>query len=199
MKSGTTSGKLALAAAFVCLASTAFAQAQPDVAVSSSPGQVSVNGTVKTTSTVVGIEPATRTVWLKDAKGKVVQVVVGEEARNFDQLKVGDVVKAEYSEAMTVTLRKGGGGKQSASENSSLERAPMGAKPGGAASRQLTVMANVTAVNHQTGAMTLKGPQGNSVDVVVEDPEQLKLIKKGDHLEVVYTEAIAISVEPQAK
>ena len=60
-------------------------------------------------------------------------------------------------------------------------------------------MANVTAVNHQTGAMTLKGPQGNSLDVVVEDPEQLKLIRKGDQLEVVYHEALAISVEPQAK
>jgi hypothetical protein len=47
--------------------------------------------------------------------------------------------------------------------------------------------------------MTLKGPQGNSVDVVVEDPDQLKLIKKGDQLEVVYNEALAISVEPQAR
>jgi hypothetical protein len=158
-----------------------------------------MTGTVKTTSTVVGIEPDTRTVWLKDPKGKVVQVVVGDEARNFDQLRVGDIVKAEYSEAMTVTLKKGGGAKQTANENNTLERAPMGAKPGGAASRKVTVMANVIAVNHQTGAMTLKGPQGNSVDVVVEDPEQLKLIRKGDHLEVVYTEAIAISVEPQAK
>jgi hypothetical protein len=45
----------------------------------------------------------------------------------------------------------------------------------------------------------LKGPQGNSVDLVVQDPEQLKLIRKGDQLEVLYNEAVAISVEPQAK
>ena len=85
-----------------------------------------------------------------------------------------------------------------ANENQTLERAPMGAKPGGTASREVTIMANVTAVNHQSGAMTLRGPQGNSVEVVVEDPDQLKLIKKGDQMEVVYNEAIAISVEPQA-
>ncbi|KAA1013161.1 hypothetical protein FVF58_10325 [Paraburkholderia panacisoli] len=190
--------KLIIAATLVSLATAGYAQTEPQVAVSSAPGKVSVTGTVKTTSTVVGIEPATRTVWLKDAKGKVVQVVVGEEARNFDQLKVGDVVNAEYSEAMTLTLKKGGA-QLSANENQTLERAPMGAKPGGTASREVTVMAVVTAVNHQTGAVTLKGPQGNSLDVIVQDPEQLKLVKKGDHIEVVYTEAIAISVEPKAK
>jgi hypothetical protein len=186
-------------AAFVCLANAAFAQTEPQVATTSAPGKVSVTGTLKTTSTIVGIEPATRTVWLKDPHGKVVQLVVGDEARNFDQLKIGDVVKAEYSQAITVTLKKGGGAAQTANEIKTLERAPMGAKPGGAAGREVTIMANVTAVNHQTGAMTLKGPQGNSVDVVVEDPDQLKLIKKGDQLEVVYNEALAISVEPQAR
>ncbi|CAD6516826.1 hypothetical protein [Paraburkholderia metrosideri] len=199
MRNRTSSGKLILGAAFVCLASAAFAQTQPQIATTSAPGQVSVSGTLKTTATVVGIEPATRTVWLKDPKGKVVQLVVGDEARNFDQLKIGDVVKAEYSQAITVTLKKGGGAAPMANENQTLERAPMGAKPGGTASREVTIMANVTAVNHQSGAMTLRGPQGNSVEVVVEDPDQLKLIKKGDQMEVVYNEAVAISVEPQAK
>jgi hypothetical protein len=197
-ESSMKNSKLIIAAALVSLTTAAYAQTQPQAAVSSAPGKVSVTDTVKTTSTVVGIEPATRTVWLKDAKGKVVQLVVGEEARNFDQLKIGDVVTAEYSQAMTITLKKGGA-PLGASESQTMERAPMGAKPGGTASREVTVMAAVTAVNHQTGAVTLKGPQGNSLDLIVQDPEQLKLIKKGDHLEVVYTEAIAISVEAKAK
>ncbi|REE21682.1 MULTISPECIES: hypothetical protein [unclassified Paraburkholderia] len=190
--------RLIVAAAFVSFATMASAQTEPQVAVNSAPGKVSMKGTVKTSSTVVGIEPATRTVWLKDAKGKVVQVVVSEEARNFDQLKIGDVVTAEYSQAVTVTLKKGGA-PLAVNESQTLERAPMGAKPGGSASREITVMASVTAVNHQTGAITLKGPQGNSVDLVVQDPDQLKLIKKGDRLEVLYNEAVAISVEPQAR
>ncbi|QQC66968.1 hypothetical protein [Paraburkholderia ginsengisoli] len=192
------SRKIIVAAALVSFATAGLAQTEPKVGVQSAPGKVSVTGTVKTTSTVVGIEPSTRTVWLKDAKGKVVQVVVGEEARNFDQLKIGDVVTAEYSQAMTVTLKKGGA-PLAANENQTLERAPMGAKPGGTASREVTIMANVTAVNHQSGVVTLKGPQGNSVDLIVQDPSQLKLIRKGDQMEVVYTEAVAISVEPQAK
>ncbi|MFP3566035.1 hypothetical protein [Paraburkholderia sp. SIMBA_030] len=189
--------KLIIVATLVALTNTGFAQTEPQVAVTSAPGKVSVTGTVKTTSTVVGIEPATRTVWLKDAKGKVVQLVVGEEARNFDQLKIGDVVTAEYSQALTVTLKKGGA-PLAAKENQTLERTPLGAKPGGTAAREVTVVANVTAINTHTGVVTLKGPQGNSLDLVVQDPEQLKRIKKGDQMEVVYNEAVAISVEPQA-
>lgn len=192
------SSKIIVAAALVSFATAGFAQTEPKVGVKSAPGKVSMTSTAKTTSTVVGIEPATRTVWLKDAKGKVLQIVVGEEARNFDQLKIGDVVTAEYSQAMTITLKKGGA-PLAANENQSMERSPSGAKPGGTASREVTIMANVTAVDRQTGIVTLKGPQGNSVDLVVQDPDQLKLIKKGDQMEVLYTEAVAISVEPQAK
>jgi hypothetical protein len=189
--------KLIVVAALVALANVGYAQTEPQVDVTHAPGQVSVTGTVKTTSTIVGIEPETRTVWLKDPHGKVVQVVVGEEAHNFDQLKLGDVVKAEYTEALTLTLMKEGA-TPSANANSTLQRAPAGAKPGGTASRQVTVIANVTAVNTHTGVVTLKGPQGNAVDLVVQDPDQLRRIKKGDHIQVVYNEAVAISVEPEA-
>jgi hypothetical protein len=32
----------------------------------------------------------------------------------------------------------------------------------------------------------------------VDDPEQLKLIKVGDQVEAVYTQAVAVTVEPVA-
>ena len=57
-------------------------------------------------------------------------------------------------------------------------------------------MADVVAVNAKAKTVTLKGPQGNTVDVIVEDPEQMKNIRKGDQVQVVYTEAVAISVTP---
>ncbi|RZF27862.1 hypothetical protein EVC45_20465 [Paraburkholderia sp. UYCP14C] len=190
-------GKLIVAAALVCVANAGFAQTDAPVTVKSEPGKVTASSTVKKTATVVSIEPATRTVMLKDSKGKVVQLVVGEEARNFDQLKVGDVVNVEYSQALTMMLKKTNA-PLTANETETLQRAPEGAKPGGSASRQVTIMANVIAVNHQSGVVTLKGPQGNTVDLVVQDPEQLKRIKKGDQIQAVYTEAVAISVEPVA-
>jgi hypothetical protein len=75
------------------------------------------------------------------------------------------------------------------------QRSSPGAKPGGTIGREITVMADVLAVNAKAKTVTLKGPH-NTVDVIVEDPEQMKNIRKGDQVQVVYTEAVAISVTP---
>ena len=87
----------------------ALAQPQTSVDVTRAPGSATVVGTAKVTATIVAIEPDSRTVTLKDGKGRVVQVEVGEEARNFDQLKVGDIVTTEYREAISLSLSKTSG------------------------------------------------------------------------------------------
>ena len=80
-----------------------------------------------------------------------------------------------------------------------MERAPLGAKPGGTLGREVKIVADVVAVNPKTRTVTLKGPKGNTVDLKVEDPAQFANIKMGDQVDAVYTEALAISVEPAAK
>jgi hypothetical protein len=54
----------------------------------------------------------------------------------------------------------------------------------------------VIAVDRQAKIVTLRGPRGQIVDLHVQDPERLKRVKKGDQVKAVYTEALAISVEP---
>ena len=181
-------------AAVAMMARPALAQPQTSVEVTKGAGTATVTGTAKVTATVVEIDPATRTVTLKDKKGHIVDVEVGEEARNFGQIKVGDVVTIEYREAMSLSLSKTSG-PRSASEHTMEQRSSPGAKPGGTIGREITVMADVLAVNAKAKTVTLKGPH-NTVDVIVEDPEQMKNIRKGDQVQVVYTEAVAISVTP---
>jgi hypothetical protein len=185
---------LALAAAFHPMA---FAQqAKPPVAAviaASAPGVGGVAGTVKVTATVVALDPATRTATLKGAKGKIVDVVVPPEAKNFDQIRVGDLVTVEYMRALTLEL-KGPGSIRSGTSQAASAPAPAGAVAGGSAARQVVIMANVTAVNAKESFVTLRGPKGNSVDVSV-DPSQLKLVKVGDQVEAVYTEAMAVTVQ----
>jgi hypothetical protein len=45
---------------------------------------------------------------LKMPKGDVRSVAVGDDVRNFDQIKVGDTVTVEYVEALTLELKKDG-------------------------------------------------------------------------------------------
>jgi len=49
------------------------------------------------------------------------------------------------------------------------------------------------------GTITLKGPRGKVVVLDVRNPEQFKVVKQGDQVEVTYTEALALSVEPAPK
>lgn len=198
MKVRTLKSTLLLIASVVTAAPVS-AQTQPAVTVksaaASAPGAAMAVRTVKTTATVVGIDPATRTVTLKGQDGKVFNLAAGEEVRNFAQIKVGDKVAAEYVQALTLELRKGGSGMAGTAQKESAARAPLGAKPGGAVARQVTVLANVVEVDAARKIVTLRGPAGNLVDLSVEDPGQLKNIKKGDQVEAVYTEALAVSVE----
>ena len=78
-----------------------------------------------------------------------------------------------------------------------LEAKP-GQKPGGVAGRQVTIVADVVDVNPAKQSITLRGPK-RTVEVVVPDPAQFKLVAKGDQVEATYTQALAIVVEPGAK
>jgi hypothetical protein len=145
---------------------------------------------------VVGIVPETRTISLKRADGHVVDIQAGKEVRNFDKIKVGDTVTVDYTEALSLELKKGGSGAPDHNESQDLTRAPVGAQPRGTFGRKVSVLADVVAVNNKDQVVTLRGPQGNLVDLAVRDPEQLKHIKKGDQVSAVYTEALAVAVEP---
>jgi len=162
-----------------------------------SPGKATLRQEREIVATVEAVDAAKRQVTLKGPKGNVVPLTVGPDVRNLAQVKVGDQVRVRYAEALSLTLKKDGKEVPSAKGASEMMRAPVGATPGGAVGEQVTIIANVIAVDTKTHQVTLKGPI-QTVDLHVEDPAQLKLIKVGDQIEAVYTQAVAITVEPVA-
>lgn len=60
--------------------------------VASEPGKVVVDDTVKVTAKVTAVDKATRKVELKGPEGRTVSVVADDGVKNFDQIKVGDMV-----------------------------------------------------------------------------------------------------------
>ncbi len=164
-------------------------------AVAVKPGAALAIETTKATAVVVGIDAATRVVTLKRQDGRVFNVTCGDDVRNFAQIKVGDRVTAEYTRALSLELKKSGSSIREKTDKEAALRAPAGAKPAGAIGRAVTVLANVVAVDTKKQIVTLRGPQGNVVDLSVQDPAQLKNIKVGDQVEAVYAEALAVAVE----
>ncbi|CAG2139804.1 hypothetical protein CUPL110328_00650 [Cupriavidus plantarum] len=171
--------------------------AQPDVKsdVTRSPGQATATATATAVATITAIDAPKRHLTLKTPQGRVLDMTVGPEARNFEQLRVGDKVTVSYQEALTVSLKKGAG-DASMKEREISERSEPGAKPGGTMGREVTVVAQVVAVNPSAQTVTVKGPRGRVMDLHVSDPAQLQDVKQGDRVQAVYTEAVAIKVEP---
>ncbi len=163
------------------------------------PLSVKKEQVVTATATVEAIDLQKRVVTLKGKKGNVFDVTVGEEARNLPQVKVGDQVVVKYYESIALRLVKPGEGVAGVQETEALARAKQGEKPRGAVGRQVTLTATITAIDKKKQMVTLKGPEGKSVTVKAEHPENLKKVKVGDEVEITYTEALAISVEKAKK
>ena len=176
---------------------TALAQTGEAV-VGKGPGVVGGAQTVKVTATITKIDASTHEVTVKGPKGREVTLQLSPDVKNFAQMKVGDTVTAEYVEALTLELKKGGKAVVSRGEKAGAMTAKPGEKPAAMAGRHLKITAEVTASDPATQTLTLKGPH-RTVDLHVDDPEQFKLINVGDHVEANYTEALAVAVEPAKK
>ena len=188
-------------AALIGVASPAIAQ-QPKVqtaeSVASAPGRGDAVRTVRVSATVTAIDKATRTLTLKGADGKTFPLVAGPDVRNFDQIQVGSEVAVSYVEALAIELKKGGGGKVERVDSAAGGRAEVGAQPGAMAARKVTATGDVIALDAATQTATLRGPN-RTVTLHVRDPKQFQLIAVGDQVQVTYTEAVAVSVEPAPK
>jgi hypothetical protein len=188
-------------ATFVGVASPALAQ-QPKVqtteAIASAPGRGEAVRTVRVSATVTAIDKATRTLTLKGADGKTFPLVAGPDVRNFDQIQVGSEVVVGYLEALAIELKKGGGAKVERVDSSAGGRAEAGAQPGAVAARKMTATGDVIALDAATQTATLRGPN-RTVTLRVPDPKQFQMIAVGDQMQITYTEAVAVSVEPAPK
>jgi Cu/Ag efflux protein CusF len=162
------------------------------------PGVAGAAQTLNVTATITKIDAATHEVTLKGPQGREFTVLAGSEVKNFGQMKVGDQVNVEYVEALTLELKKGSMAPVSRTDQAGAASAKPGERPAGMAGQQITVMAEVMAVDPKTQTVTLRGPQ-RTIDLKVSDPDQFKRVAKGDRVEVTYTEALAIAVTPAAK
>ncbi len=167
--------------------------------VTSEPGKASMVQTVEVSAQVVGIDKATRTLTLKGSKGQVETVVASEAVKNFDQIKLGDVIVARYAQALTLELKKTKGDPGAVVVREGAAGARPGEQPAGIGARQVTALVDVVGVDPKASTITVKGPTGNLTMLKVQNPDQFKVVKKGDQIEVTYTEALAVSLEPAPK
>jgi hypothetical protein len=155
--------------------------------------------TVVVTAQVTAINHETREVTLLGSDGNSRSLVIGEEARNLDQVSVGDIVTTEFVESISIEVLAGDGSEPGAGEMLLEERAEKGEMPGGAIIDAVVIQANVVAIDLDAMTYKLEYPSGEIKQYKAIDPENLKKAALGDNVIITITEAVAISVEKAAK
>jgi uncharacterized protein RhaS with RHS repeats len=148
---------------------------------------------VTVTSTVEAVDAGKRTVMLTGPKGTTTYKA-GKDVVNFDQIKVGDQVKATVIDELAVYLRKAGT-PPSLGEGTVVALAPKGAKPGMFLANTTEIADKITAVDAGNRTVTLQGLSGKPRTFKVGANVNLADVKKGDDVVVRYTEALAVLVE----
>ena len=153
---------------------------------------------VTLTGTVEAVDLDKRMVTIKGSKGKTVELIVGEKAKNLDQVKVGDKVVAKYYESIAFRMKKPGEAEGTTTEQA-VAKAKPGEVPAGVVANQVTVTATIMDISPKKTYVTLKGPEGKTVDVKVMDPKNIEGLKVGDQVVITYTQALAIALDKPKK
>jgi hypothetical protein len=161
---------------------------------------VSVERTQKISATVKSVDHENRLVELT-ADGETTTIQVPDEVRNLDRVKAGDEVVVTYHEALAAAFKKKGESQTVGVVDStvSTSRMPKGSQPGAGLANQVTTTVIIEGVDRSANEVTFTGPAGMTRTVEVKDPKAQQFVgtlKKGDEVEITYTEALAVTVEP---
>ena len=168
------------------------------------PAPLDLEETEELSAVINHIDRERRLVQLVAPDGGQLTIEAGPEVRNFDQLQVGDTVVATYYAAVAAELRQRGKGDAQAEPPVGAvyaARSQPGERPGAAAGRTATVSVVIDAVDPSFHTLTFTDAAGLTRVIGVDDPEAQEFIaklKKGEVVDVTFSEAFAISVEPTA-
>jgi hypothetical protein len=148
------------------------------------------------TATVEAIDHESRAVTLLRADGEVINFVAGEEARNLDQVSIGDIVVAQYVSSISVKVVAGDNIEPGQLGLAAMERSEKGEMPGVVAVDTEVIVATVVDINIEANTFQLKSVDGSIEEYVAMNPENLKRAAVGDAVVITMSTAIALSVEP---
>ena len=157
----------------------------------------SASQSMTVSAVVEAIDHETRVVTVRRPDGEAITFTASEEARNLDQVDVGDILIADYVKTVSVEVMANEGMKANAAGASAMARTKKGAMPGMAAMDATVVTATVEDINLEMNTFKLKGPDGTVNEFVARNPDNLRRSKVGDLVVITTTSTVAITVEEQ--
>jgi hypothetical protein len=149
---------------------------------------------VTLTATIVLIDQTDRLVTFKSADGSEDTVVAGPDVKRFSELKVGDKVNMTYYESMVFQVRKPGTPASNVKDGAMTTVSKT--KMAGTISDQETTTVTVKAVDPKVPSITVTTAGGRTISRKIADKKDLNGVKAGDKIDITYTQAVLVSVEP---
>jgi hypothetical protein len=165
------------------------------------PAGINTATLVEVTATVTAIDLENRLVTITGPEGNSHVMQVTEQVKNLPQARVGDHVNIKYYSSAYVDIVKTDGKTDMGTEAAAAKiTAPAGQKPAGAIGVEVKRKAEVVFVDPYQKFISFRSPDRGLRKISLKDSPDLQHylqeLKKGDIVEVTYTEAMAISLEP---
>jgi uncharacterized OB-fold protein len=152
--------------------------------------------TVTIAGTVETIDHTKRVVTIKTTTGEFVTVDVPEGAKRFNEVKVGDKVKATYNNNVTVKLKPPG--EPAVDTAKVATTGGEGERPGGMAAMERTMTATIASIDTTASSITFVGPNEWKYSRHVVDPKVFDQVKVGDRVDITWNTDVTVAVLAEA-
>jgi Cu/Ag efflux protein CusF len=191
-----------VAAILLFAAGPMLSAALPTSAMAQAAGMAGIGGseTVSVRATVKRVDLKSRMVTLVGPQGNTLTLKVSDEVANLPTVKPGAKVNVRYYASTAYVLSSPGAKLPDDSLTAAGVRTAPGQTPGGAVGTRLVVTGLVVGVDtgaHKIDLVNPSGGQVRTISVVTPEGQQnLKLVKVGDTITAVISEALAIALDP---
>lgn len=164
---------------------------------SSDPDPLEISGVTEIDATVIAVDAEDRTLVLRGPLDNEMQFRVDPEVRNLSQVEVGDTLRVSYYTGYVVSMAKPGDAGSDAEV--AAGRAEKGERPGAVLAATMRATVEIVSVAKDGKSVSFRDTEGRlqSIQVRREDAQAFaRKLTKGDLVDIRYSEAVAVSVEP---
>ena len=166
-------------------------------ACSNDPEPLEISGVTEIDATVVAVDATDRTLVLRGPQGNEMVLRVGPDVRNLAQVEAGDTLRVSYFTGYLISMTEPG--QAGSDAEIAAGRAEEGERPGAIVGATMRATVEILSVEDDGKAVSFRDTDGRirSIQVHREDAQKfVRQLSQGDLVDIRYSEAIAVTVEP---
>lgn len=161
-----------------------------------SQGRIALGEVEQVQAKITAINKHDRTVTLQANDGRTMTIKADRKAARFEELKVGDTIRAQVFQALLIGAGPQG---QSQPDVSTVQiTAPGGREPAELTMASINMQATVESVDTDKRTVTLKTPEGATMTMKIGQQVDMNQIKTGQTIHARYIMGVAVELEKQS-